>query len=91
MGSGIFSIWHLLIVLIVVVMVFGTKRLRNMGGDLGTAMKGFRSAMKEGEEEEHNKDEKKDEDPQLVSEQHQTRASSEKQGERDSEEARDRT
>ena len=39
---GSFSIWHWLIVLLIVVMVFGTKKLRNMGGDLGGAVKGFK-------------------------------------------------
>jgi sec-independent protein translocase protein TatA len=46
-----FSIPHLLVVLAIAILVFGTKRLRNLGGDLGGAIKGFRNAMKEGEEE----------------------------------------
>ncbi|WP_295500636.1 Sec-independent protein translocase subunit TatA [Limnohabitans sp. Rim8] len=50
---GTFSIWHWLIVLLIVVMVFGTKKLRNMGSDLGGAVKGFKDGMKEG----GNKDE----------------------------------
>jgi sec-independent protein translocase protein TatA len=45
---GGLSIWHWLIVLLIVVMVFGTKKLRNMGGDLGGAVKGFKDGMKEG-------------------------------------------
>ncbi len=45
---GSFSIWHWAIVLLIVVMVFGTKKLRNMGGDLGGAVKGFKDGMKEG-------------------------------------------
>jgi sec-independent protein translocase protein TatA len=45
---GGFSIWHWLIVLLIVVMVFGTKKLRNMGSDLGGAVKGFKDGMKEG-------------------------------------------
>jgi len=45
---GSFSIWHWLIVLLIVVMVFGTKKLRNMGGDLGGAVKGFKDGMKDG-------------------------------------------
>ena len=45
---GGFSIWHWLIVLLIVVMVFGTKKLKNMGGDLGGAVKGFKDGMKEG-------------------------------------------
>jgi sec-independent protein translocase protein TatA len=48
---GSFSIWHWLIVLAIVVLVFGTKKLRNMGGDLGSAIKNFKSSMKEGEAE----------------------------------------
>ena len=45
---GSFSIWHLLIVLLIVVMVFGTKKLKNMGSDLGGAVKGFKDGMKDG-------------------------------------------
>lgn len=47
---GSFSIWHWLIVLVVVLIVFGTKKLRSAGGDLGGAVKGFKDAMKEGAE-----------------------------------------
>ena len=47
MGFGGISIWQLLIVLVIVVMIFGTKKLRNMGGDLGTAVKGFKKSVKE--------------------------------------------
>lgn len=46
------SIWQLLIVLVIVVVLFGTKKLRNMGGDLGAAIKNFRQSMREGEESE---------------------------------------
>ena len=42
---GAFSIWHLLVLLVVVVLVFGTKKLRNMGNDLGSAVKGFKDCM----------------------------------------------
>ena len=45
------SITQLMIVLVIVLVLFGTKRLRNIGGDLGGAIKGFRSAMKEGNTE----------------------------------------
>lgn len=43
---GSFSIWHWLIVLIVVVLIFGTKKLGNIGKDLGSAVKGFKEGMK---------------------------------------------
>lgn len=46
---GSFSIWHWLIVLVIVLLVFGTKKLRNIGGDLGGAVKNFKQAMKEEE------------------------------------------
>ena len=45
---GTFSIWHWLIVLIIVMLVFGTKKLRNIGSDLGGAVRGFKEGMKEG-------------------------------------------
>lgn len=45
---GSFSIWHWLIVLLIVVMVFGTKKLKNLGSDLGAAVKGFKDGMKDG-------------------------------------------
>lgn len=51
-----FSIPHLLVVLAIVIVVFGTKRLRNLGSDLGGAIKGFRSALKEGEDDGRNAD-----------------------------------
>ena len=44
---GSFSIWHWLIVLLVVVLIFGTKKLRNIGSDLGGAVKGFKDAVRE--------------------------------------------
>ena len=47
---GSFSIWHWLIVLLVIVLIFGTKKLGNIGGDLGKAVKGFKDGIK-GEEE----------------------------------------
>lgn len=45
---GSFSIWHWLIVLVIVMMIFGTKKLRNMGADLGGAVRGFKEGMREG-------------------------------------------
>ena len=52
MGLGGISIWQLLIVLAIVLVLFGGKRLKSLGGDLGSAIKGFKSAMKEGEQDE---------------------------------------
>ena len=54
MGIGGISIWQLVIVLVIVLLLFGTKKLRNMGGDLGGAVKGFKKAM--GDEEAKNLD-----------------------------------
>ncbi len=45
---GSFSIWHWLVVLLVVVLIFGTKKLKNMGSDLGSAVKGFKDGMRDG-------------------------------------------
>jgi sec-independent protein translocase protein TatA len=47
---GSFSIWHWLIVLVVIVLIFGTKKLRNVGSDLGGAVKDFKQGMKSGSE-----------------------------------------
>ena len=47
MGLGGISIWQLLIILAIVIMLFGTKRLRTLGGDLGSAVKGFRKSMQD--------------------------------------------
>ncbi len=43
------GIWQLVIILVIVLLLFGTKRLKNLGGDLGGAIKGFKGAMKDGE------------------------------------------
>ncbi len=59
---GGISVWQLLIILLIVLVLFGAKKLRTLGGDLGSAVKGFRNAMKEGEEEENAKNAAK---PQL--------------------------
>jgi sec-independent protein translocase protein TatA len=45
---GTFSIWHWLIVLVIVVLIFGTKKLKNMGSDLGGAVKGFKDGVRDG-------------------------------------------
>lgn len=51
MGFGGISLWQLLIILLIVVLIFGTKRLKSIGSDLGGAVKGFRSSMQDGESE----------------------------------------
>jgi len=51
MGVGGISIWSLLLILLIVVLLFGTKKLRNIGGDLGSALKNFKQSMSAGEEE----------------------------------------
>lgn len=48
---GGLSIWHWLVVLLVVVLIFGTKKLRNMGSDLGGAVKGFKEGLRDGNED----------------------------------------
>lgn len=50
MGLGGISIWQLLIILLIVVMIFGTKRLKGLGGDLGSAIKSFRKSMEQDED-----------------------------------------
>jgi sec-independent protein translocase protein TatA len=52
---GSFSIWHWLIVLLIVVMIFGTKKLKNIGTDLGGAVKGFKDGMRDGTAPEEEK------------------------------------
>ena len=51
MGFGGISTWQLLILLLVIVLIFGTRKVRNMGGDLGAALKGFKKGLNEGDEE----------------------------------------
>ena len=53
-----FGIWELLIVLIIVLLIFGPKRLKSLGGDLGSAIKGFRTAVKDEEPEKKENDER---------------------------------
>ena len=66
MGVGGISIWQLLIVLVIVLLLFGTKKLRNMGGDLGGAIKGFRSSMKQVKDGDSDSD---SEDPETADQQ----------------------
>ena len=54
MGLGGISIWQLLIILLIVVMIFGTKRLKNIGSDLGGAIKGFKKSMTDDDKAQDN-------------------------------------
>jgi sec-independent protein translocase protein TatA len=56
MGIGGISIWQLLIILVIVVLLFGTKKLRSLGGDLGSAIKNFKDSMQEGKDSVDDKD-----------------------------------
>lgn len=67
MGFGGISLWQLLIVLLIVLLVFGTKRLKSVGGDLGSGLKSFRKAMDSDDEDSLTNDETKDQSPQLGS------------------------
>ena len=63
MGFGGISLWQLLIILLIVVLNFGTKRLKTIGSDLGGAVKGFRKAMDDGEKETKQIPEQADSQP----------------------------
>ncbi len=52
MGFGGIGIWQLVIILVIILLVFGTKKLKNIGSDLGGAIKGFKGAMEEGEKDD---------------------------------------
>ncbi len=55
---GSFSIWHWLVVLVIIILVFGTKKLGSIGKDVGSAVKGFKDGIKEGEDSEKKHAEK---------------------------------
>lgn len=57
MGVGGIGIWQLLIILLIVVMLFGTKKLRNLGSDLGGALKGFKTAIKDEDADKEDEEE----------------------------------
>lgn len=67
MGIGGISVWQLLIILVIVVLLFGTKKIRSLGGDLGSAIKNFKNSMQDGEDQQkeeqqlrHEAEEEKD-------------------------------
>ncbi len=84
MGIGGISIWQLLIILVIVVLLFGTKKLRNMGGDLGAAVRNFKGAMKDGEEEQNKTADKdsvtEDKKPPVIEGQAKVQQNNDKQG-----------
>jgi sec-independent protein translocase protein TatA len=78
MGFGGISLWQLLIVLVIVIVIFGTKRLGSIGGDLGGAVKGFRKAMSDAESEPEPAPKKLDEPDAEFSEAHTKESQAEK-------------
>lgn len=69
MGIGGISIWQLLIILVIVLLLFGTKRLKTLGGDLGGAIKGFKKAITE-----ENPEDKENDELKKVTEENKTKA-----------------
>ena len=82
MGFGGISIWQLLIVLAIIVVLFGTKKLRNIGGDLGSAVKSFKGAMREGDKEGEEAA-RFEADPPALDDEDKARADSENSQQRD--------
>ena len=68
MGIGGISVGSLVVILLIVLLLFGTKKLRNVGTDLGGAIKGFRSAMKDGEQGKTEDDDEPEGEPAQLSE-----------------------
>lgn len=72
---GGISIWQLLIIAVIVILLFGTKKLRGMGGDLGSAVKGFKKAMSD--EDKHAEKKDADFEPKNIEQQQKTEATAE--------------
>jgi sec-independent protein translocase protein TatA len=70
MGIGGISVWQLLIILAIVIMLFGTKRLRSLGSDLGSAVKGFRKSLQDEGQDTDNENQKAPESGDNPGEQH---------------------
>jgi sec-independent protein translocase protein TatA len=66
MGFGGIGVWQLLIILVIVLLLFGTKRLKNIGSDLGGALKGFKGAMNESEKEDEKEKLVEDESESVI-------------------------
>lgn len=62
---GRIGIWELLLILAIVILIFGTKKMRTLGGDLGSALKNFRSSMREGDTGEKSGEQKSDDGTSL--------------------------
>ncbi len=77
---GGISIWQLLIIAVIVVLLFGTKKLRGIGGDLGSAVKGFKKAMSD---EEEKKDKDADFEQKNIAQKSESQPESEKQKEKE--------
>lgn len=65
MGLGGISIWQLLIVLVIVVLLFGTSRLRTLGGDLGSAVRGFRNSLQDSDSDDQHRQDMSDDSDKL--------------------------
>lgn len=79
MGFGGISVWQLLIILVIVVLIFGTKKLRGMGGDLGSAIKSFKKAVKEDGDKKPGEDEDGGEKAALEADEATTEAKGDKE------------
>ena len=66
MGVGGISIWQLLIVLVIVILLFGTKKLKNMGGDIGGAIKNFKKAVTDGGDETNEVNQPEDKTGEVI-------------------------
>ena len=66
MGFGGIGIWQLLIILVIVILLFGTKKLKNIGADLGGAIKNFRNSMRDGSDNDPSKDKDADDQPRIA-------------------------
>lgn len=75
---GGISVWQLLIIAVIVVVLFGTKKLRNVGGDLGSAIKSFKNAMNDDEKAEAQNAEKSEQSAQLEADEPKSAVSEEK-------------
>lgn len=74
---GGISIWQLLIIAVIVVLLFGTKKLRNMGGDLGSAVKGFKNAMSDEDASKKKEDKDADFEPKNIEQKDQASSTEE--------------